>query len=310
MTDWLKSKLDNNHRIIPYSILDKGKRTTVFYCLQWIEDHIGEIDHFINSVYTPKDYDFVLDWLKDNPRLCMCLVSDFFKSNDEKIKEIKHQFKAGKSKIVLITGGRGAGKTALAFWLAELLKKERPIYYAGEKVEGLPDWIKITDTPMNTPHGSLIICDEVGLSFNAREYQKREHTQLTKQLATLRHDNKTILLMTQHTKIADINLIRLGDCIFYKQQSSFQKETERDLSKDSYRTELINNLMPTKKNETLFVMGFKIIKFIQPLPKFWSDKLSKGWKGYHKTKQIEQRKKDKKNKVITTKVGVKYRFAE
>ncbi len=291
MSGWLNLDLNFNSRIIPNTLLDKGKRTTVDSCLQWMQDHAGEIDHFIQECYTPNDLEFIHEWFWENPRLCRSLIIDYFRSNTEKINEIVNTMIGTKSKIMMIVGGRGSGKTASGFWCAEQIKDTRQVYYSGEETGGLPDWIKVTDDPVNTPTGSFILTDEVGIQYSARGSMFSDKSRwLSQQLMTLRHDNKTIAFMTQNTRLSDVNIYRLADVFIYKKPSSMQMSTDRMSSnKRDYIQDLINTMMPRQKKETLYVSGNRIMKFNQPLPTFWSDKLSKSW---------ESRAKDNKDQEI------------
>ncbi len=287
----IKLKDDWTKPIIPEDfILDKKEGITS--ALMWIEDHQLELENFLDEYWDARDHEGITTWFKDNPRMTKALLIDDFKDNGEKIKEIIREFKKGKSKIVLIVGGRGSGKTATALWLAEQIKKERPVYVCGNaiKSEDLPEWIKTEQDAVNTPVGSLVILDEAGIVVSARESNQKSSIILTKHLLTLRHENKSIIFMTQHTKIADVNLSRLAEIIMFKQPITSMFDTERGSNVKNWHNLLIKVLMPTSKKETLFIMNKRIMKFYQPLPTFWSDIISKSWRG-HAKKEKERIKK-------------------
>lgn len=276
----------------------KDKRFGISASREWLfEDNSHYLYKFIDENFHPSDHDDIFQFFYDDPKMAMILIKDYFKSNADKIREVINQFSRGKSKIGVIVGGRGSGKTALAFWLAEKLQKERAVWVVGSDNPNIPKEFFVAQRVEDTPRGSLVIVDESGIQFSAREYQHKGHVNLTKMLTVLRHDNKSILFITQHTALSDVNLIRLSDCIFYKKQSSFQAVTERKLSSNRNMAQLLISLMPKKINETLFVMGSRPMKFKCGLPSFWSDKVSKSWTNMGVKLKQEQSQIVKKERV-------------
>ena len=112
----------------------------------------------------------------------------------------------GKSKIVLIEGGRGSGKTAFSGWLMDELYsrgKHTKIYFVkkGERPQGFPEWINIVDEIEDVPNGSLAIVDESAIKYNARNSWSDGNKDFTSRLVILRHKDISIILITQHNKM-------------------------------------------------------------------------------------------------------------
>lgn len=282
--------------VISDFILEK-KRLGLSSSREWLDGSDHLVQKFIEINFHPADADDIMEMFWEEPKMAKMWIKDFFKNNDEKLKEIDNEFSRGKSKIGVITGGRGSGKTVFGMTMGERQKDERPIWFVGDDPldnKGkrlLPDYIKQCDDPLAVPRGALAIMDEAGIQVNARQFYHKGNLNLTKLLTTLRHDDISILFMTQHTALIDVNLVRLADCMFYKKQSTFQLATERRSNIKTYRTQLIRALMPTRKEETLFVGGMKVMKFHHGLPSFWSNQLSKSWKNMGERLQKQEAEK-------------------
>jgi len=280
--------------VVPEDFIVDEKKEGDNTCRMWLEDHEGELNAFLDKNWNVNDHDNISDWFYASPKMAKALLTDYFRDNKEKVDIIIGQGKRGKSKIILIVGGRGSGKTATALWYAEELQEERECFCIGGSVkeEDLPKTIQTETNLLYTPIGSLNIIDEAGIQLSARESGQKYSLEVTKQLLTARHDDKTVIFMTQHTKISDVNLIRLADIVMFKEPISNLFDTERGSNIKNWLNELVKVLMPTRKEETLFIMGRRIMKFIQPLPSFWSEKLSKSYRGF------VRREKDKRENAV------------
>ena len=276
-----------------YSIYG-SRRVGASSCRSWLTEHYGEVQRFLDEVYKEDDHDQVLSWFFDNPKMAKSWVSDFFIMDKEKLSYILKQFtrKGEKSKIMFIIGARGSGKTATAFWLAENLKNDVNVYYVGAPEDMvLPEWIKTARTVEDVPNNTLVIIDESGLQFNAREFWKEGAKVLTKQMATARHKKKSLIFITQHQKLSDINISRLADIVTLKSGAVWM-----DLDKKrTFVSDLINNMRPRNKKQTLFYYpeNNKIsLVERQPLPKCWTKEISKGWKDTKfKEKEVQKQTK-------------------
>jgi len=112
------------------------------------------------------------------------------------------------SLIMLITGRRGGGKTALGMKFVELgniLKKK--IYVVGFENSKTPGWVKKAENLDEVPNGSLVLVDEAGISFSARSAMKKENKKMGDLLSIARHKNLSLIFITQSCMPKDTEII-------------------------------------------------------------------------------------------------------
>jgi len=278
----------NRHKIESYG-----------YCEKMLEEHDLELVRHIEKDYYDEDVERVINLYLDNPIQAWMILKDLDKPNIKKQNEVLDAFSKGKSKIAMIIGARGSGKTATGFWISENLYNfdKMPVYYVGEGINKkvIPEWCHVVGKMKDVPEGCLAIVDEAALQYAARESWRVNSIMLGKQLATARHHGISVLFITQHSRLADINIRRLTDCFLWKISNSYELTLGIDTTKDKFWNFVRNHLRPRAKNECLFEYPAKhlFIKFTHKLPDCWSDELSRSWKDWRRIQGYGQ-KKDKK----------------
>jgi hypothetical protein len=249
-------------------------------CLNEIlNNRIIEFRRWLDLNYHLEDHNNIIQWVKGNPFEMYHILKDFLEPNRKKITKVQHLFTQGKSKIVIIVGSRGSGKTANALFNAEIINGFRNIYWCGIPSLYLPKWIKPVKDISKVPQGSACFLDETALQYHSRESNKKENIDLSKELTILRHKDISAYYLTQNSYLVDKNIERLADVIIYKPLSSLQYETERE----SIKNIIIEKMLPKDKTETLMVFHnedtskIEYIKFKQPLPHCWTEKISKSF---------------------------------
>ena len=183
-----------------------------------------------------------------------------------------------KSIIVLISGKRGSGKTALAFALLEKIKNKRKIYMLGIKAR-LPRWIKQIDSVERIKNNSVVLIDEAAIAIGARESSKALNKAISKLMAIARHKNLSLIFITQSAAMLDINVLRLVDAFIIKEPSLLQERFERKEIKKLYE-EVKQEFKKIKEGKEAYAFIFSdffegLIK--ASLPSFWNEKLSKSF---------------------------------
>lgn len=245
--------------------LDKNKG--LGYLDQWMFDNIELINQYLDEEHSIADHEQMLTYFFTKPVITYTILQDYYTPNYYKIERVKELFSEGKSKICPIVGQRGSGKTSLAFWLAEQIKDIRPVFIVGAP-QYMPNWCKHVFDPADAPRGSLLIMDEGAVQLPARG--SAGNVWLTQHLVTLRHQNKSLLLMVQNLALADVNLSRLADIIFFKPTSRISLGMERAIIKET-----VKHLIPKNKNTALMWKGDEFYQFKYPLPICWDELLSK-----------------------------------
>lgn len=296
--------------------------------LKYLRERWRDVDRYLSEFYyNYEDRDIIKYFFYENSVQAMTIVEDHCTTDYKKIEIILNQVRFGKSKIIIVVGARGSGKTGLSMFLTdELHKKEEEeiFYFVGEDLDPdlFPPFIKVVEDIEKVPRFSFAIVDEASLKYSARRSMKEENVMLTGLIATARHRDLTILFITQHLALIDIDIFRMRDIIFYLSSSDYTiGERGGRLNKQDKRYGLIRNMMqPRGQGECLFEMPSRrrFITFKFDLPDWWSDDISKLFKNYspkekqakeraQKVKQIQDEKLDfiKKKAEIYAQKGIK-----
>jgi len=183
------------------------------------------------------------------------------------------------SKIVLIFGKRGSGKSALGLRIMENARAEsqRSCYTIGISEKFLPSWISTIDNIEEADSGSIILIDEGAISFSSRESMKNTNKELSKIMAIARHKNLTLLFITQNTGMIDKNVLKLTDSLMIKEGSLLQQEMERpEIRKFYVKSQELINKVKDKKIKYFYLIDSDFEGLLEhTLPSFWSQEISK-----------------------------------
>lgn len=265
--------------------MEQGIIEDVAFLRYWFyENQSIFIMPYIESHFAEESWMYQFRFMEQHLFFTKKIIEDDLMSNDDKVHKILDSLSYGKSKIVLIKGARGSGKTATACWLADELYKRGKhgrIYYVkkGERPP-FPDFIKVVDEVEDVPNNSIAIIDESAIKYNARNSWSDENKDFTSRLVILRHKGVSVLVITQHAKMVEINVRRLADIIIYKQGADIYNEDE---NKDDDRVLVRRRLTPKQVDEVLVEIPTRAIfyKFKHALPDWWSDYISKSFKDFN-----------------------------
>jgi len=264
------------------------------YLLQYERD--AELLTFVEQKYPEESHSVQIKRMLEFPFFANKVLDDFSLSYDTKLRKFFNMLSFGKSKIITIIGGRGSGKTAFAMYVVEQLYKEghhKNVYYVkkGERPPWLPEWINTAQNMEEVPNKSFAILDETVLEYGARNFHTDENKSFTERLVILRHKDTSVMLVTQHSKLIDINIRRLSDILVYKNGANIEQEG----AQDQERFMILSMLMPHDKTRSLIeVKQFNNFWVVQTgLASFWDDELvSKTYRDYNPDKvKREQRTK-------------------
>ncbi|MBS3089152.1 hypothetical protein J4402_05285 [Candidatus Pacearchaeota archaeon] len=189
-------------------------------------------------------------------------------------------FKA-ESKIGIIIGARGSGKTAFGVKLLENIyaKSQKRCYAIGFHKENFPSWINVVEDISEIKNNSFVLVDEGGIFFSSRESMSKANKFLSDLILISRHKNLNIIFITQNSSNLDVNILRQADYLVLKPSSLLQKEFERKIIQKIYddSAEDFNKLKSTKGLTFIYSSEFK--GFISnKLPSFWGIGISKAFK--------------------------------
>lgn len=191
--------------------------------------------------------------------------------------------------VVIIMGGRGTGKSALAHEIMRQLHNRRKIggtmfvpkvnlHKPLHKL--LPAWIKIVSSLDNLPIKSITLIDEASQVAHARRTQSGDAVELDNLIGISRQRKQIILFLSHHSRKLDPNLIHDSDMIIWKEPTKAHVLFERDemqlFAKKAW--DFFANVHREKDKVKLsYVMDLHKLKFSyikNRLPDYWKEDLS------------------------------------
>jgi len=184
-----------------------------------------------------------------------------------------------KSLIMLIIGKRGGGKTALGMKFVEIGKiLDKKSYVVGFENSKVPKWVKKASNLEDVPNNSLVLVDEAGISFSARESMKKGNKEMANLLSIARHKNLSLIFITQNSAMLDLNVLRLADVLLFKEPSLLQSRFERKNLQDMFQKvgENFKDLDNRKNYSYVISDDFEGLVWNE-LPDFWNESSSKSF---------------------------------
>ncbi len=189
------------------------------------------------------------------------------------------------STIGIILGARGSGKSAFGLKLFENLHalNDRKMFALGFKTTELPTWIKTIDDIEKIENNSYVLIDEGGILFNSRQGFSNGNQLLSKLLLIARHKDLSILFISQNSSNLEINAIRQTDYLILKPSALLQLDFERKKIKEIYEEVQTDFKKYQDIKGITYIYSDKFKGFVtNPLPTFWTNRISKNFSGKDK----------------------------
>ena len=185
------------------------------------------------------------------------------------------------SKIGVILGARGSGKTAFGMKFLENAhaKTKKKCYAMGFNPDEMPSWITVVNSIEEIGNNSIVLIDEGGILFNSRDSMSNANKLLSDLILIARHKNLTILFISQNSSNLDINILRQADFLVLKPSSLLQRNFERKIIQQIYDTaqEKFEEYKDEPGLTHIYSEGFN--GFVaNPLPSFWGTNISKSFR--------------------------------
>ncbi|MFA5484765.1 MAG: zonular occludens toxin domain-containing protein [Candidatus Pacearchaeota archaeon] len=184
------------------------------------------------------------------------------------------------SKIGIILGARGSGKTAFGVRLLENIyfKKKKECFAMGFNEKDLPSWIYSIDEIDEVKNNSLVLIDEGGILFNSRSSMKSSNKLLSELILISRHKNISIIFISQNSSNLDVNILRQADFLILKQSALLQKDFERKIVQKIYQENEDDFKKFKNKKGLALIYSDQFKGFVEgSLPSFWKESISKSW---------------------------------
>ena len=150
----------------------------------------------------------------------------------------------------------------------------------GFKEEDMPIWINVVEDIKELKNKSIVLIDEGGILFSSRQSMAEPNKLLSELMFIARHKSISIIFISQNSANLEINAIRQADYLVLKKSSLLQKDFERKKIKEIY--EQVGDRFKKYKSikGITFVYSDEFSGFVEnPLPSFWTRKISKAFKG-------------------------------
>ncbi len=188
---------------------------------------------------------------------------------------------SGKSKIGIILGARGSGKSAFGIKLLEniYVKTKRKCYAMGFKRDEMPSWMEVVENIEEIENDAFVLIDEGGVLFSSRRAMTNANKILGDLILISRHKNLTIIFISQNSSNLDVNIIRQADFLVLKPSSLLQKDFERKIIKELYDKTAKDFGKYKEKTGITYLYSDDFKGFIvNKLPSFWSDRISRSFR--------------------------------
>jgi hypothetical protein len=280
-------------------VMWKGKRQSYGTAQHYMNGRRLTMSRYLNHFYPIYDWGIIGYFFNKNPIQSKIILDDYSKANDTKQEEVLNILMEGKSKIIYIVGARGWGKTCTCAWFCDGMYKLNPkikIYFVGEGVKKIfPEWVSYADKIQDVPNGSFIVVDEASIRYSAREFYKEANIVLGKLMAIARHKELSVLFITQHVGLIDINITRLRDIIIWKKSNDYglserRSEGGRANKQKKFFDKIRMNMAPRKIDEVLFEYPAekRFIHFTHNMPDWWNEEISKSFEKFSFAEKIEK----------------------
>jgi len=262
------------------------KRQSYGKAIYWMKKHPLTIKRYLRGFYTRYDWSVIGKFFWKNPIQARVILEDFQKANDKKIEIVFQLFHSEEGILLYIIGAKGAGKTCTAFYFAEYEHKLNPrtrIVYIGRKFDKgvLPSWCGWAEKIQDVANGTFGIIDEIGIQASARDFQQQTNKQLTAIMILARQKKIPLVVLTQDSRLGEVNVWRLKDIIIWKRSNTYEiQERDTGSSASKFWNKVRNMMAPRNKPECLFEFPARrrFIHFKHILPECWSSELSEIYK--------------------------------
>lgn len=238
----------------------------------------SSVQRFIDSRCRLEDVREIWTFFIENPHIGLAVAKNYEMSNIKK----RNRFLELMSKPtlnVIFAGRKGSGKTGLAFWIAEELKKEYDknaciVYPINFNPNILPYYFYPANNEDEIEVGDFAIFDEAQMKISGRRSTSKVNLNFSSFLTIQRHKGISLLMIQQDINMSDLNEYRLADGYIFKPSGIAQlKETT---NKGNVLMKFLDFLRPLNNRETLYINSdlSTILLFENPLPTFWTEELS------------------------------------
>lgn len=208
--------------------------------------------------------------------------------------------------VLIITGGRGNGKSGLGYRLLEIFRYILNPYVLGIPTQAqnlLPDWIGIACNLDEIPPFSIVLIDEAYLRCHSRDSLSAQSKEMSRLVNLSRQRNLTLVFVTPETRQLDKNIISPANVIIFKEPAMLQIKFDRkELNNIAEQAKLAFNDLSGDKRKWSYVYSedTDFMGLVEnSLPTFWNTELSHAFAISNPIMNERLPKKPSKEKMIS-----------
>lgn len=233
----------------------------LFSAIDYVNHHIDDLVAYVVDTYGPESEIGHVQQLLQKPWLAKSVIENYTTNDFDKWDEVARRVFRPKTDwhILYFIGDIGSGKTTAAYDLANtgLEEYSREVCVVGNPAS-VPDFVTRVPSIAAAPPRSTVVLDEAAQNAGARNASTREGRAVPGTLATVRHDDKRLLVISQNTKMADNSFIKLASAFVVKPLGLMALRTEfKGLSR---LLADCRELLPRNRRETL-VIGKGMVRY-------------------------------------------------
>ena len=196
--------------------------------------------------------------------------------------------------LLVITGHRGEGKSALGWWLAQEMNRKTGKSVAAfgipkEAQQALPKrgfgkggirYIADLQT-LSALKPSIVVCDEAAFLANSRRAMSKQNQEWLKLIAVARHKDHLLIFIHQHSRQLDIQILMDADLVLMKRPTALHLRAAKGILEPEI-AEAYDRFaeMRGDTRKRVYVVDYhntNATMLPAAMPKWWNDKISKSY---------------------------------
>lgn len=196
--------------------------------------------------------------------------------------------------VLVITGHRGEGKSALGWWLAQEMQSK-----TGKQIAaiGIPPAAQQALPKRGFGKGgiryvadlsaiaalkpSIVICDEAAFMASSRRAMSRENQEWLKLIAICRHKDHLLVFIHQHSRQLDVQILMDADLVLMKRPTLLHlRAAKAEFAPEIGEAFTLFSEMSGDTRKKVYVVDYHYgnSKMLPAkMPKWWNDKISKSY---------------------------------
>jgi len=186
------------------------------YSRRWLILNEGKLKIYLQRYHPAERFHLIYEMLNKASLLAMQAVQDCFLEEEEKWAKITEDILGAEGLVILMSGGKRKGKTASCWSILEKCNAAGKNCVLAGPPQVMPKWCKRVMDPADAPTDCIIYITEAAIQYSARTSMSPHQRDALSILPTIAHSGRVVIAEAQHTRLIDVNFIRLADRFILK----------------------------------------------------------------------------------------------